>query len=188
MYFSKSAKREAEKRYIRLDKHLQRLVFSGFVNDIRKKFEIPQDGYSSIEDFNKLLGGLVDRGEYDNWTEYINEGLKLATLPVGYFKNVEQLVGINFSGVYDTDQKGVTHHRTDRDYFRSKKITELYSQVNPKTGKKAKSNYVAEIYQIPETDYNKMSQKKADRFVDKFNLGGPEVRKIASKFKKQILK
>jgi len=188
MYFSKEDKKQIEKRYIRLDKHLQRLVLSGYVDKIKNIFGIPNSGYSSPKDFKNFLDKLIDTDKYDEWVKNVGEGLGLANLPIKYFKNVELLIGLNFSGVYDIDQKGVTHHRTDRGYFRSKKVTELYLQVNPKTGKKSKSEDVAKAYQISDEEFDSMPQNKADKFVDKFNLGGPEVRKIACKFKKQILK
>lgn len=184
--------KDATKRFIRFDKHLGRLRLNGFLASAREKFKLPPSGFNSIEALEVWEEATLwnDKRMQQQWQDTLNEGLKLAKLdniktPSGqerYLQNVEQLITLDFPGGFEIDQPGIPHHRTDLNYLRSKKLTEL--SIDRKTGKKIKPSQVVNMYQPPE----EWPQKKYDRWIDKYGVGsGDAVSKIISKHKRRLL-
>lgn len=129
-----------------------------------------------------------NRDNQEKWQKTLQRGLKLAKLPKDYISNIEMLVALDFLGVWDVNQPGISHHRTDRSYLKAKKLTEFY-KGNTSTGKKRTAGGVAEAYQPNPESPRWKSPEKYDEWQDKYGLtSGELVRKIISRHRKRYSK
>lgn len=191
---NKNRKRITE--FIRLDKHLQKLTLNSYIFNVRKRLGWPGEGFKTVEDYEEwqIKNIFADKTKYDEWENIIIYATaKIAKLThkdkngnLTYKSNVELFIALNFPGGYSEGQPGIPHHRSDLNYIRARKITQLYDSINPNTGKKISAKEVAEAYQ---PDREKISAKKHDSFIDRYGVGSANaVRKIVSKYKKEISK
>lgn len=183
-------RKERDRRFIRFDKHIQRLRLSSFLNDARDELGIPENGFHHIDDL--LIWQeqtFSDRCLTDKWRNWMEKGLRLAKLPDWCLANIDQLVTLNSSGGYEVSQPGIPHRRTDKSYYRARKLWELSQAIDPETGKKLDPSGAAKTYD-PENGKIGREWKTWEIYDwhDKFVVNGGQARKIISKWKKQILR
>lgn len=189
--------KEPTKRFIRIDKHLQKITHSGFLEAAREYLRYPKNGFSNQKEYKIWQELHVDGNvkNYNAWDKLIFYATtEIAMLPLEYKSEVEMFLAFNDYPVsYDIKQSGIPHHRTDKNYLKAKKITRLYNSTSPETGMKRTANdtvndydiatdkQIADKYSFSEFEH----QELCDNWTDNFAVDtDTQVWWIVSQFKK----